>query len=466
MDDPAIGVRLALRDLVPRDLLRDFLRTYRELFGVGVRLDGPDGTPLADACPEEELCRFVNETPGGRAACVATIRTTREKPSRPGTVGAVPCFTGSWYRFLEVEYDGERLGRVVLGPYVSADKTPALPSTLFEVDPRIDARDATPLFQRMPRLREATAQRLAEHVVRVLEGLLFTGHKSLLTSQMHLAASRESHRELVEKNRALAAAYERLEEVDRLKSNFLATVSHELRTPLTSILGYTEMLREGLAGPMTIEQKEFVSTIHAKGEQLLGLVTGILDLAKIDSSQASIERSWTDVRALAQDVATTFEPHARRGEVSIVVDVPGSVPRTWTDLERLRQVLFNLVDNAVKFTPAGGTVTISARLQSGIEEEDPVGFVVTAPAREDVVLSVADTGIGIAPDCLERIFDAFYQVDNTSTRRFGGTGLGLSIVKRLVEMLDGRIEVRSLPGEGTTFDVTLPVGEPDRGEGA
>jgi len=466
MDDPAIDARLGLSDLVGRDLLTDFLRTYRELFGVGVRIDEADGAALAEACPEEELCRLVNGTPGGRSACVATIRTTREKPARAGAVGAVPCFTGSWYRFAEVRYEGQRLGRVVLGPYVSADKTPGMPKALFEADPRIEAREAAPLLQKMPRLRESTAERLTEHVVRVLEGLLFTGHKSYLTSQMHVASSRESYRELAEKNRELAVAYERLQEVDRLKSNFLATVSHELRTPLTSILGYTEMLREGLAGPMTAEQKEFVSTIHTKGEQLLGLISGILDLAKIDSSQATVERSWTDVPALAVDVATTFEPHAHKGDVTIRLDIQRNLPRTWTDLERLRQVLVNLVDNAVKFTSPGGTVTIGARLESGPEDDDEVGLVVTAPAREDVVLSVTDTGIGIATECLERIFDAFYQVDNSSTRRFGGTGLGLSIVKRLVEMLGGRIEVRSLVGQGTTFDVTLPIGEPSEGDGA
>ncbi len=459
MDDPALDVPLALRDLIGSEVLSDFLRTFHDMFGVGVRIDGPDGATFSEACEQEEICGFVNTTPGGRAACVATVRTTRERSLSRGAPGAVPCFTAGRYRLGEVQYDGHVLGRVVIGPYLAPDRTGA-PQTLFEADPRIDTVRALPLLLRMPRLKEASAERLVDHLLHILEGLLFAGHRALLASQMQIASSRESYRELSEKSRQLTAAFERLQELDRLKSNFLATVSHELRTPLTSILGYTEMLREGLAGALNSEQKEYVSTIHTKGEQLLGLITGILDLAKIDSASVSIDRSWVDVRALCHDVARSFEPHARKGDLSIAVAVPRDLPRLWTDLERLRQILVNLVDNAVKFTPPGGAMTIGARIEASPSDDD-IGLVLTAPVQSRIVLSVADTGIGIAQDCADRIFDAFYQVDSSSTRRFGGAGLGLSIVRRLVELLGGRITVQSQPGEGSVFEASLPLEEPE-----
>jgi signal transduction histidine kinase len=301
--------------------------------------------------------------------------------------------------------------------------------------------------------------RIEKHLQATLDLLLFSGLRALLASNMHLATVRESFRELSEKNSKLQAAYERLKELDRLKSNFLATVSHELRTPLTSIIGYSEMLREGIVGDLNEEQKEFVGTIHDKGEQLLGLIKTLLDLSKLESGTMSLRKAQMQVGALVNDVVATLTPQARKKGVELLARVDESLPELWADTDRLRQVLLNLSENAIKFTPAGGTVTVSAALTwlDGGDLGGAGGVLMLPVKRKGIQLRVADTGIGISDDERARVFDAFYQVDSSSTREQGGTGLGLSIVKRLVDAHDGTIQIESNAPHGTVFVVTIPA---------
>ncbi len=186
------------------------------------------------------------------------------------------CATGEHYRVAAIQYDGKRIGRMILGPFVTPNQVEA-PAGLLGLDPELDPVRLRELFLAMPRAEDDSVVKLARHLGRTLDLLMFSGHRALLTSNMHLASVRESFRELEDKNDKLQTAFDRLKELDRLKSNFLATVSHELRTPLTSIIGYSEMLVEGLAGDMTAEQRDFVQTIRDKGEQLLQLIKGLLD---------------------------------------------------------------------------------------------------------------------------------------------------------------------------------------------
>jgi two-component system, NarL family, sensor histidine kinase BarA len=317
----------------------------------------------------------------------------------------------------------------------------------------------TELFRAMPHAEDDSVVKLARHLGRTLDLLMFSGHRALLTSNMHLASVRESFRELEDKNDKLQTAFDRLKELDRLKSNFLATVSHELRTPLTSIIGYSEMLVEGLAGEMTSEQRDFVQTIRDKGEQLLQLIKGLLDLSKLESGTMSLRKTQTDALGILRDVAQTMTPTARKKDVELVVDVEKGLPLIWADSERLRQVFLNLTENAIKFTPAQGTVTLSARM-TAIETarpEDAGGVVILSARRTAIEFRVADTGIGIPELERSRVFDAFYQVDSSSTREAGGTGLGLSIVRRLVDGHDGTVRITDNTPKGTVFVVTIPV---------
>jgi signal transduction histidine kinase len=462
-DDLALDGRLRLEDLVKREALTELCTSFYALFGIPVRIYSAEGALLSDVYVEQEVCAYVNTLLKGRAACAATV--TGAKSAEPGPTGDVihPCFTGAAYRIIAIEYEARRIGRLVIGPFLPANVT-EVPKSLLNVDPGIDATNAQALLFRMPRAKAETITRIATHLKAALDLIFFSGHRALMTSHMHLASVKESYRELEDKNKKLQDAYDRLKELDRLKSNFLATVSHELRTPLTSIIGYSEMLAEGMAGPLAGEQKEFVQTIHEKGEQLLSLIMGLLDLSKLESGTMSVRARPTDLRRVLDAVQSTLAPAAQKKSVELIVDVPPGFPEMRADADRLRQVFLNLVENAVKFTPKGGSVTLRARMLPSEADEEPqaggaiAGFALLAPARARVEVRVLDTGIGIPARERVRVFDPFYQVDSSSTREYGGTGLGLSIVKRLVDAHGGKITIEDNEPQGTVFVVVLPLG--------
>ena len=465
MSTDVLSISLAdisrLEDVVDREALGEVCRSFHDLFGISIRVFSREGGLLADVHVEQPVCGYVNTLPDGRRACAATVADVRAVDPQDGEI-MHPCFTGAVYRVVPIEYHGRRVGRFVIGPYLPAE-TREVPRSLLDVDPGIDPERARTTLAGIPRVRSETADRLVQHLRRIIDLILFSSHRAHLTSEMHVASVRESYRELAEKTSQLQQAYERLKELDRLKSNFLATVSHELRTPLTSIIGYSEMLDTGIAGNINEEQREFVQTIHSKGEHLLALITNLLDLGKLEQGTVSLRLVDLDTAALFADVARTVAPQAHKKNVSVEVDVPADLPKLCGDPVRIRQVLFNLAENAVKFTPENGAVYLRARateLEGG--DEDGFGAVLMATPRKAIELEVRDTGIGIAPPEQERVFDAFYQVDGSSTREHGGAGLGLSIAKRLVDAHGGSIRVESTPGTGTAFYVTLP--ENDVGE--
>ncbi|HEY6559513.1 MAG TPA: ATP-binding protein [Polyangiaceae bacterium] len=457
LDDLALGRGIGLEDLVDRDALGEMVQSFYDLFHIPLRVFGETGAMLADATSHQKLYTYLNTMKNCRLALAEVVSAI--KGINPGNEGEVtyPCISGAVYRVVSITYDARRIGRLILGPFLPAHVAD-LPDALLELEPSIDRVKARALLLEMPRAREETVAQIARHLRRSLDLILFSGHKALLTSNMHLATVRDSYRELQDKNTKLQQTYDRLKELDRLKSNFLATVSHELRTPLTSIIGYSEMLVEGIAGDMTEEQREFIQTIREKGEQLLGLIKGLLDLSKLESGTMSMRKQNVDVKALVHDVAQTLTPSARKKGVEIGVKIEGPLPQLWGDPERMRQILLNLTENAVKFTPAGGSVTLCGQLASmdAVSDADGGGLVLLSTKRSAVELRVVDTGIGIPEIERSRVFDAFYQVDSSSTREQGGTGLGLSIVKRLVDAHDGNVRIESNLPNGTVFVVTLP----------
>jgi signal transduction histidine kinase len=239
-------------------------------------------------------------------------------------------------------------------------------------------------------------------------------------------------REIEENGRQLAIASQH-------KSQFLANMSHELRTPLNAVLGYTELLSDGLYGELPDKVNGVLARIGANGQHLLALINDVLDLSKIEAGQLVLSLDDYAMPSLVQSVVTVAEPLAKAKGLTLDVSVAEHLPVGRGDERRLTQVLLNLVGNAVKFTDSG-SVAIAAWA-----------------ADQTFALTVTDTGPGIAPDDQARIFDAFQQVDNTSTRKKGGTGLGLAISKRIVEMHGGTLTVESSPGRGSTFRLTVPV---------
>lgn len=463
--DVILDERVRIEDLVDRQGLNELCKSFVELFGIPVRLYSIDGELLVDSASENELCAYVNTSSAGRTACAAVVGGARSRDPADADDISHPCFTGAMYRIIALDYDGRRVGRLIVGPFVPSSVT-SVPASLLAIHPSIDKARAQELLERMPRAKSQTVTRIAGHLKSALDLLLFSGHKAFVTSRMHLASVRESYRELEEKNARLQEAFDRLKELDRLKSSFLATVSHELRTPLTSIIGYSEMLSEGLAGDLKPEQLEFVKTIHEKGGQLLSLIVGLLDLGKLESGTMRMKMQIIGIGAVLREVVSTLTPTARKKGVKLSLAVEATMADLRADSERLRQVFLNLAENAIKFTPAGGEVSLSARMATAEDTGDAEdeGMALLAPTREHVEVRVADTGIGIPSRERTKVFDAFYQVDSSSTREYGGTGLGLSIVKRLVESHGGAIRIEDNHPAGTVFVVTLPRPQPTLAE--
>jgi signal transduction histidine kinase len=234
----------------------------------------------------------------------------------------------------------------------------------------------------------------------------------------------------------------RLQELDQLKSSFLTNMSHELRTPLNSILGFTQVMQEGLDGPLTEQMDTDLAVIRRNGSHLLHLIDDVLDMAKIEAGRMSLDRESVRVAEVLNEVLEITSPLADQKQLKMSVRVSeGETLHVDADRIRLRQILLNLIGNAIKFTESG-TVTVRA-----------------ARSGHLVSICIEDTGIGIPPDNHELIFQAFGQVDSSSTRKAGGTGLGLPISRHLVSLHGGRIRVESegVPGEGSRFYVELPA---------
>jgi PAS domain S-box-containing protein len=242
-------------------------------------------------------------------------------------------------------------------------------------------------------------------------------------------------------------ARETAEAASRAKSTFLANMSHELRTPLNAIIGFSEVMKNELMGPMGSERyRNYSSDIHRSGKHLLQLINDVLDISKIEAGKAELREEQVDVGRIIDECAALIAPQASANSMSVKVNVADDLPSLRGDSRAIKQMLLNLLSNAVKFTPAHGKVSLGAAMSAAGELE----------------LAVSDTGIGIAEDLAERIFEPFFQVDSDLSRRFPGTGLGLSLVKGLAEMHGGRIGVRSVPNEGSTFTITLPAARLDR----
>ncbi|HVE79520.1 MAG TPA: ATP-binding protein [Gemmatimonadaceae bacterium] len=262
-----------------------------------------------------------------------------------------------------------------------------------------------------------------------------------------LAVERE-HARLLEAERAARTLAEAAE---RAKGEFLATMSHELRTPLNAIVGYVQLLDLGIAGPVTDDQRGFLRRLAGSAQHLLGLVTDVLDLSKVDAGQMSVVREYAEAGPTIDAALALAQPQAEARGLRLVNDCAGRVPFVG-DEYRVRQILINLISNAIKFTEPGGRVDVLGDLADAA----PSGARVSGGGPW-AVIQVRDTGIGIAPEHQQAIFEPFKQIDGTLTRRRGGTGLGLTISRRLARLMGGDLTLESAPGGGSTFSLWLPA---------
>ncbi len=252
------------------------------------------------------------------------------------------------------------------------------------------------------------------------------------------------YRELAEHAKRVEEAAERMRELNELKTNFVSTVSHELRTPLTSIKAYVETLIENVGAKNETMQKEFLTVIHEETERLARLIDAVLDLSQLESGTFKIRKDVFDIGQVVKNVVSVLQPMADKKRLELTADVPDSSLLLEADKDLVKQVIVNLVGNAIKFTPVGGKVTLAARLEGTM-----------------VKLMVQDTGVGIPREQMEKIFDRFYQVDGSAAREYGGAGLGLTICRSIMEWHGGTIDVESEEGKGSKFITVFPQKSPE-----
>jgi signal transduction histidine kinase len=449
-----------LNELIDGETFGEVLSSFNKLFEVPCRVFDEKGALLAGPTETNPICQHINAYEQGRSRC--TEMRTRIKRALPETdeIGYLECFCGLKYAIVPLHYQTETVGKLVFGPYLPTELE-RIPSAVREIDAKFDLAAYREIVSGSRRVGRRSLRRVMDAIASVMEVILFSAHKAYVTSELHVAAIRESYHDLTEKNRRLEEMHEQMREFERQKSNFLAMVSHELRTPLTSIIGYSDMLSEGIAGTLGDEQRQFVETIKTKGDELLRLISSILDFSQIDTGHLTLQLVETGVEELLRASVKNNRELAERRGVKLSYEVPRDLPPITLDPEKIRTSIGHLIDNAVKFSPPGTVVKVSARVVPSSEEdgaEDGFGFVLMA-SPDMLEISVEDFGPGIDDADQAAIFKPFTQLDASSTREHGGAGLGLAIVKHYVEAHGGRVKVLSNVGEGSRFAIRLPLTE-------
>src|SRR5437016_5927099 len=275
-----------------------------------------------------DFCAYMFTGPNGRRLCTETVTHIKvrplEAPNAQPAMAVRNCFSGLRYLMMPILYEGDVLGRIIFGPFMP-DEVGDLGSDLKSLEGEFDLKKAKELIDRVRRAPESTVRRILEHFTRIVDVLVFTSHRAMISSQLHIESVTESYREVQEKNKKLSDALEKLQELSRLKSNFLATVSHELRTPLTSVIGYSEMLLAGLAGDLNEEQKDYLKTILEKGESLLRLISSILDLSRIEARAVQLLRKPTTLEEIVQGAMESVLPQSFKKNLQLTSNVSRSI---------------------------------------------------------------------------------------------------------------------------------------------
>lgn len=464
MAESILQKQLVLGELLDLPSFTNVCKTFVDLYRIGVKVFDAAGTKLVDMkVASGDFCAYMFSGATGRRLCTETVTHIKVRPldtSKPQDGIAVRnCFSGLRYLMMPIVYEGDLLGRIIFGPF-QPDEVAGLGEELQKLAGEFDLDKAKELIDRIRRAPETTVRRIMEHFARIVDVLVFTSHKAMISSQLHIESVTESYREVHEKNKKLTEAMARLQEMTRLKSNFLATVSHELRTPLTSVIGYSEMLLAGLAGELNEEQKDYLKTILEKGEALLRLISSILDLSRIEARGVQLVRKPVALEEVVQGALDSVLPQSLKKKLQLTSELSRAPQTVTVDGDKIRQCVVNLLSNSVKFTPAGGRIAV----QAGPAERAPSS---AGPFGSSgyFQISVTDNGIGIAPELQGKVFETFFQADSSASREYGGAGLGLSIVKSYVEAHGGEVAVQSAAGKGSTFTLVLPVEPPGLGLG-
>jgi signal transduction histidine kinase len=308
-----------------------------------------------------------------------------------------------------------------------------------------------PLTGKLLPVEAISGKILSEHgevtaVVTILHDRTEEIEKGQLYEQLKRASDelegkvREATGELVRQNELLRRQHIALEQASALKSQFLANMSHEFRTPLNAILGYTSMLLSGVGGDLTPQQRRHAARVDSNAHHLLSIINDILDISRIEAGKMPLKPVEFQLPDLMAEVMAEVEPIIARSRLTVTSELEQRLPPVRADRQKVKQIVINLLTNALKFTPDGAVKMLTSY------RED----------TDQVAIAVAATGIGIAEEDVEKVFEDFRQADNSPTREYGGAGLGLSICRRLAGMMDGEIQLASRLGHGSTFTLLIP----------
>jgi signal transduction histidine kinase len=420
-DGSARRVAIAYADPTKRDLAARLERAYP------IDLDAARGGPLVRRTREPEMVTDVSD------ALLVSLSHDAEQLAALRAVGLTS------YMVVPLIARDETLGTMV---FASAESGRHYEARDLELATDLAGRaamaiDTARLFHDV----EESRQQLEQQANQLEEQAAELARAATEADAMNEELQR-TNQELGLRSEAAEMARARAVVASRAKSDFLAVMSHELRTPLQAIIGYTELIADGITGPVSDEQREQLGRVRTSSHHLLSLIDQILTFSRVDAGKEAVHVERVDICALAREAVALVEPNAEAKGIAIVVHVPATACYVETDPTKVRQILLNLLSNAVKFTEHG-TVELTLR-----------------PSAESVNIAVRDTGLGIAPENLERIFDPFWQVEHMRARRIAGTGLGLSVTRKLARLLGGDITVESALGHGSTFTVRLPLSAP------
>jgi signal transduction histidine kinase len=449
----------ALSDLLHGASFTEVLNNYNRLFDLAVRVFDVEGNLLAEASSALPVCHAFCKSEAGKKRCIATRMKIKKAVPEDKRLLSIDCLSGLRYSAAPISFQGRVVGKLVMGPYRPTEQDSLAKPSVIPPDEQIDLAETTRILQSMRATPMTLLRKIANAMLSVLDTILFSAHKTFVTSEMHIAAIRESFKEIAAKNKQLEDMNERMKEFERMKASFLSTVSHELRTPLTSIIGYSDMLVSGIAGSLGEEQQKFIDTIKTKGEELLRMISAILDFTQIETGHLSLDLEEVSPRELLENIVHKSKETADKRGVRLSLQLVDDLPRVMMDTAKIQSAVWHLIDNAVKFSPVGGVVKVSAQITAASGDDasdDGDGFVLLGTPNW-LEIAVQDFGEGISGENQSLIFQPFTQLDDSTTREHGGAGLGLALVKQFAAAHNGRVEVKSTPNEGSLFLLQIPA---------